>query len=322
MKTQLNKNTIGILYAGEMGSTFAKLLAENGFRVVTTLEGRSPRTQRLCRDAGLSVLDSIGQVLECSDIVISFVTPGAALQVAENVAALLKRVPRRLLYVDANSISPLTAVKISEVLRLEHVDFVDASIRGLASQLRQVGILYLSGSRAQELSNQFGPIMRVKVVGDAAGQASALKMVLSGMPKGLIGLFAETMLFAREMRLRDEALEVFIEFYPGVMDVVKRMLPTYPQHAARRSEELRELEETMLQNGMTPRVVRAVREVTASLARVDWPSSTESRQWTIAEIIEEIYQDHILHDRGQPGTATESVAGQSPSRSLDSCPSK
>lgn len=159
--------TIGVLFPGEMGSTFAKLLAGNGFRVVTTLEGRSIRTQRLCHEAGLSVLDSVGGVLSCADIVISFAPPGAALQVAGNVALLVKDESRRLLYVDANSISPVTAVKISELLRLEQVDFVDASIRGLASQLRQAGVLYLSGARAEELSDQFVAVMRVKVIGDA-----------------------------------------------------------------------------------------------------------------------------------------------------------
>lgn len=297
MNSRLDQTTIGILYPGEMGSTFGKLLSGNGFSVVTTLRGRSSRTQRLCHHAGLSVVDSIAQVLECADIVISFVPPRAALRVARNVAKVVKEKSKRFLYVDANSVSPVTAVKISEVLGLEHVDFVDASIRGLASQLGRAGVLYLSGARAAELSVQLGAVMRVKVVGNAPGEASALKMVLSGLPKGLVGLFSETMLFAREMGLLREAMEICDEFYPGVMEVVTRMLPTYPQHASRRSEELRELEETMSLNGVAPRIVGAVREVTSSLAEVDWPKDTEYQHWAIAEIIEQIYQDHILHAR-------------------------
>ena len=297
----LGQTTIGILYPGEMGSAFAKLLGGNGFGVVTTLQGRSLRTERLCHDAGLCVLDSVGQVLECSDIVISFVSPGAALQVAGNVALLAKGGSRPFLYVDGNSISPATAVKISEALRLAQVDFVDASIHGLASRLRQGGFLYLSGARAEELSDRFGSIMRIKVVGDAPGQASALKMGLSGLSKGLIGLFSETMLFAREMGLLDQAMEISNEFYPGVMEVVKRMLPTYPQHAPRRSEELQQLEETMLLNGVFPRVVGAVREVIASLAEVDWPKNTDYQRWGLAEMIEQIYREHIQQAARRPG---------------------
>ena len=309
--SKLNQTTIGVLYPGEMGSTFARLLAENGFRVVTTLEGRSLRTQRLCHDAGLRVLDSVGRVLECADILFSFVPPGAALQVSGNVAALVRGDSRRLLYVDANSISPMTAVKISELLRVESVDFVDASIHGLASRLKQAGVLYLSGARAEELSDQFGSSLRVKVVGVAPGQASAVKMVLSCLAKGLIGLSSEVMLFAREMGLLDEALEICNESYPGLLEAVKRMLPTYPQHAARRGEELQEIEETMLLNGVAPRVLGAVREVIASLAEVDWPKNAEYHRWAITEIIEEIYRNHLLHASRRPGTTAEAVAKQS-----------
>src|SRR4029077_1106313 len=166
-------------------------------------------------------------------------------------------------------------------------------------------------SRSVALSDHFGFILRVKVGGDAPGHASALKMVLSCLPKGLIGLFSETMLFAREMGLLDEAMEICNEFYPGVMEVVKRMLPTYPQHAARRSEELQELEETMSLNGVPPRVLAAVREVTSSLAEVDWPKNADYHRWRIVEIIEEVYRNHVLHASRRPGTAAEAVARQS-----------
>ena len=293
MENNLHQSTIGILYPGEMGASFGKLLCEAGFRVITTAEGRSPRTRRLCYESGLSVLGSLGEVLERSDVVISLVSPGAALSVARDVAAKIDGSSRSLLYIDANSISPMTVTRISEALCSATVDFVDASIFGLASQLRQRGTLYLSGSRAKELSSQFEPIMRVKVAGDMPGQASAIKMIVSGIPKGLSGLFIETMLFAQDMHLLDEAIEACDEIYPSIMEVIRRMLPTYPQHAARRCEELQEVEETMLISGLTPRIVRAVREVTSALASADWPNH-DPHPRTLAEIIKEIQQGTLL----------------------------
>jgi 3-hydroxyisobutyrate dehydrogenase-like beta-hydroxyacid dehydrogenase len=293
MENKPHQSTIGILYPGEMGSSFGKLLCEVGFRVIATVEGRSPRTHRLCHEAGLNVVYSLGELLERSDVVISLVSPGAALSVAREVAAKIDGSSRSLLYIDANSISPMTVTRISEALSHATIDFVDASIFGLASQLRQRGTLYLSGSRAKELAGQFESIMRVKVVGDMPGQASALKMIVSGIPKGLSGLFLETMLFAQDMHLLDEAIEACDELYPSIMEVIRRMLPTYPQHAARRSEELQEVEETMLISGLTPRIVRAVREVTSALASADWPDHG-ARQWTLAEMIEEIHREGIL----------------------------
>jgi len=293
IESKPQQSTIGILYPGEMGSSFGKLLCEAGFRVITTVEGRSARTHRLCHESGLSVVDSLAEVLERSDVVISLVPPGAALSVARDVAASLDGCSRSPLYIDANSISPMTVTRISEMLCHVPIDFVDASIFGLASQLRQRGTLYLSGSRAKELSSQFEPIMCVKVVGNMPGQASALKMIVSGIPKGLSGLFIETMLFAQNMHLLDQAIEACDDIYPSIMEVIRRMLPTYPQHAPRRCEELQEVEETMLINGLTPRIVRAVREVTSALASTGWPDH-DTEQWTIAEMIEEIHKEGRL----------------------------
>jgi len=293
MENNPHQSTIGILYPGEMGSSFGKLLCETGSRVITTVEGRSPRTHRLCHESGLSVVDSLAEVLERSDIVISLVSPGAAFSVARDVAANLDASSRSLLYIDANSISPMTVAQISEALSHVTMDFVDASIFGLASQLRQRGALYLSGSRAKEISGRFEPIMRVKVVGDMPGQASALKMIVSGIPKGLSALFLETMVFAQDMHLLNEAIEACDEIYPSIMEVIRRMLPTYPQHAARRCEELQEVEETMLISGLTPRIVRAVREVTSALASACL-ADHDPRQSTVAELIREIHKEGIL----------------------------
>jgi 3-hydroxyisobutyrate dehydrogenase-like beta-hydroxyacid dehydrogenase len=170
------------------------------------------------------------------------------------------------------------------------IDFVDASIFGLAAQLQQRGTVYLSGPRANELSDQVGSLLRVKVVGDEPGQASALKMIVSGIPKGLSGLFIEAMLFAQNMHLLNEALDACDEIYPSIMEVMRRMLPTYPRHAGRRCEELQEVEETMLMSGVTPRIVRAVREVTSDVAGVGWPTGRDAQQWSIAEIIKQINQ--------------------------------
>lgn len=287
---------IGILYPGEMGATFGKFLDEAGFCVITTLAGRSDRTDRLCHQSRLSIVESLREVIERSDVVISLVSPGAALSVAKDVAEYGNGLSKRLLYIDANSISPATVTRISNVLCHSNIDFVDASIFGLASQLRQRGTLYLSGSCAKAISYPFGSIMRVKVVGDLPGQASALKMIISGIPKGLSALFVETMLFAEDMDLLGEAIESCDEIYPSIMEVIRRMLPTYPQHAGRRAEELEEVEQTMSASGVRPRILRAVREVTSALATVSWTGKQDAQQWTIADIIREIERQGTLSE--------------------------
>lgn len=289
----MRQNTIAILYPGEMGSHFGSLLCEAGFRVITTTQGRSSRTERLCRASGMTVVDSLDQLLGEADIVISLVSPAAALSVAIDVAEHLRCSSRRLIYVDANSISPMTAAQIAEVLHDAPIDFVDAAIFGLAAQFRQRGSLYLSGARSKELADQLKSFLRVKDVGDATGQASALKMIVSAIPKGLSALFMESLLFAHDMHLLNEALEACDEIYPSIMEVIRRMLPTYPQHAARRCEELREVEETMLMSGVFPGIVHAVRGVTSAVAHTDWPKK-DTQVWSIPEIIMQIHSQGML----------------------------
>jgi 3-hydroxyisobutyrate dehydrogenase-like beta-hydroxyacid dehydrogenase len=289
--------TVGVLYPGDMGSAVAKMLAAGGFRVCTVVEGRSQRTRERCRAAGLKVLPSLRELLDCSDVVISLVTPSAARQVAGEVAALARDSPRKLLYVDANSTTPAVTAEIARLLRSANsqIEFLDGAIHGVATKLRELGVLYLSGPGAEELASQIRPLMRVQVVGPTPGQASALKMILSGISKGLNALFVETMVMAREYDLLDEALEGSEHFYPGFMEAVTRILPTYPLHAARRRDELKEIEAVMRKNGLTPRVVSASRDVIAEMAGIEWSKGRESGRYSIQEIIEQVHEKAATH---------------------------
>jgi len=292
MSDYLHNTTIAVLYPGEMGSAFGKLLRSGGFHVITTAEGRSSRTQRRCLDAGLSVFDSLEEVLQLSDVVLSLVSPNAALPLANEVAMHVTGRTRRLIYLDVNSISPMTVAQISTLFADTPVDFLDAALFGLATQLQHRGTIYISGPSAQELVQMFMPLLLAKNVGDSPGRASALKMIVSGISKGLSGLFIETLLFAHQMNLLDESLGACEEFYPSIMEVIRRMLPTYPQHAARRCEELQQVEETMLMSGASTRIISAVREVTFAVARSQWPNNHDLQQWSIAEVIT------LLHAQG------------------------
>jgi len=265
---QLNP-TIGILYGGELGSSLGRLLVGCGLSVVTTLEGRSPRTARLCQEAGLAVLPSLRAVAECADLVLSTVSPAAALAVAEGYRAVRPASAPRQLYVDLNAVAPQTVRRIADVLTPTGVDFVDGAVHGLAAQLPSRGTVYLSGPNAPAVGQLFGQALRVRVLGDQVGKASAFKMMISGMAKGVVALFVEMAVAARQAGLLDDLLACYRDAYPGIMDLVERMLPTYPRHAARRSEELKEVEQTMIALGLQPCMVHGARRITTELSRAD-----------------------------------------------------
>jgi 3-hydroxyisobutyrate dehydrogenase-like beta-hydroxyacid dehydrogenase len=286
--------TVGILYAGEMGTALGRALIGDGLPVVTTLEGRSPRTERMCREAELVVLPSLQDVVRLADLVVSVVPPSAAAQVAKDYADLADIAPAGRLYVDANAVSPATAVEIGQVLAGRGVDYVDAAINGLAAALHTGAIIYLSGARAAEVGALFGRSMRVQVVGDTPGKASALKGALAGLSKGLTALFVEIAVMTREAGLSEFFLERCRVFYPGVMEVVERMLPTYPRHARRRAEEMAELEDAMLTFGLRPEMVHAARQVTKAMAEAGLEQPQGAPPWTAGRVLEALYASGAL----------------------------
>ena len=206
---------VGILYPGEMGSTLGRLLLSRGIRVVTTLEGRSDRSVRLCREAGLEELDTLGDVVTQADVVISVVTPAAAMSVARHVAAELSKRRGRTVYVDVNSVSPTTMASIKSVLERPDLELVDASIHGLASTLAGGGgWLYLSGRMAAEVAVLLGSPPKSVVLGDEVGRASLLKMLIGGVNKGLVALLLELSDVALAEGILDEFWDVEPRFVP------------------------------------------------------------------------------------------------------------
>ena len=80
---------VGIVSPGEMGAALGRVVADNGFRVVTTLAGRSSRTQKHCVDARLEVVESFEQVVLQSNVFISLVPPASAIGAAARISSVL-----------------------------------------------------------------------------------------------------------------------------------------------------------------------------------------------------------------------------------------
>lgn len=250
--------TVGLLYPGEMGAALAGVLTKNGMRVVTTLHGRGEATARRAADCGAVVLDSLADVVRESDIVLSVVSPAAAEEVAEAYCRLSSVAPVAALFVDLNSTGPELAERLAVRVEGCGVGFVDAAINGLAKNLTASATLFLSGARAQEVSALFESCVTTRVIGSEPGRASAMKMLLGGVSKGVCALFLELALVARNRGMLTDMLAECGRIYPGIQALVDRMLPTYTQHAGRRAEEMSELLATADSSGLEPCLLEAV----------------------------------------------------------------
>jgi 3-hydroxyisobutyrate dehydrogenase-like beta-hydroxyacid dehydrogenase len=277
--------TVAILYPGEMGSVLGKILRQAGLRVVTTLENRSQRTATACAEAGLEVLSSLTDIAGTANVVLSVVPPATAREVAERFVDCLPAVGPRPLYADLNSVSPETARAVALVLESAGVEFVDGAVYGLASRLPGGGMLYLSGPKASQLASILDPSLRVRVLGKEPGTASAFKMLIAGVNKGITALFLEMSLAARRAGLLDDFLATCKDVYPGVFSIVERLLPTCPRHAVRRGDEMRELAQMLAALGMRPCLVLGAQALHEEMGRLRLAEETQ-RAWTVSDVIE------------------------------------
>jgi glycosyltransferase involved in cell wall biosynthesis/3-hydroxyisobutyrate dehydrogenase-like beta-hydroxyacid dehydrogenase len=320
---QAASTTIGILYPGEMGSALGGLFAAAGFHVVTTVDGRSERTRDLARGAALQMRATLAEVVDESDVLLSLVPPEAAIGVAREAGSRGPGKPGAI-YVDLNSVSPETALSIAEIVGRRGWRFVDAAVHGQATRLPQHGRMYLSGASAVELADLWRGLLDVHVLGGEPGRASALKMLMSGVSKGLVALFVEMALTAEAAGLLDEFLENCGSFYPGVSDPVARMLPTYPRHAARRAQEMREVAAMAGERGLRAGIVAEAGRLIANLSESDLASRV-SEQASVRDLIQAIAGagvgirgSGVREDEEQANWADEQLESASSQRPSDS----
>ena len=119
-------HTVGILSPGDMGHTVGNVLRQNGLRVITCLQGRSPRTRELAEKAGIQDVPTYPQLLTEADLILSIMVPAQAMSAATAVADALQQVDTTLTYADCNAIAPQTVCKLGEVITAAGGTFVDA----------------------------------------------------------------------------------------------------------------------------------------------------------------------------------------------------
>ena len=288
---------IGILSIGEMGFHWAKLLKSHGVEVLTFDQDRGEVSRKRGENAGVRSLDSMVELVQSSELIVSIVVPSAASRVATSVAEAVKKSGRKnLIFLDANAISPMTADEIAAVLNPAGIDFVDGCIIGSAAKMGKGTIVYVSGQQASRLQSLESFNIPIKVLGPNTNQASAFKVVYAGLTKGLQGLFCELFMGARRFGLLKELTAQYEDSFPGLIDKVSSSIVGLRIHARRRAEEMDELKRTFNHHGMESFMAPAVQKVLESIAALESGQASESgaRQGDLQETLELFYQKGLL----------------------------
>ena len=289
--------SVGVLFPGDMGAALVRRLTAHGHRVVSCLEGRSPRTRDAAGATGVVALPSLADVAVQADLVLSVVPQEAAPAVARDFSAAAQEAAVRSLYVDCNSLAPASMVEIAGVLAVTGCDCVDGAFVGSAAALGGKTTLCLSGPRAPEAARLLGDALPVRVLGGEVGLASAFKLSVYGFNKGLVALYLEMVTAADRLGLRDELIGTLRDFYPGSVETAERLLPTYPRHAPRRIDELSEVIGWLGALGQSAGMATATRAVIEEIAALGVPAENG---WDAAALLDELCGRGLLRRDALP----------------------
>jgi 3-hydroxyisobutyrate dehydrogenase-like beta-hydroxyacid dehydrogenase len=277
----MQPSIVAILSPGEMGAATGNVLREGGLRVVSCLRGRSESTRKRAEEAGIEDVADLDELVTASDVILSIVAPAHAREVAKATAEAIERTSARKLFVDCNAISPMTVKEIAQTIERTGARFGDVGIIGNPPKPGpQATRYYASGEHAHELEqlNQHG--LDFRVIGDEAGQASALKMCYAALTKGLTALATELHIAADRSGVA-KPLQTELEMsQANLLEWIRRMVPTMPPKAWRWIGEMEEIAATFAGLGLTPKLLEGAADMyrlieqEPELARLPAPSAS------------------------------------------------
>ena len=255
---------VGVLHPGEMGISIAAAAQRGGNLVYWASEGRSRQTGDRAGKFGLRDAGTLAKLCDTCEIIVSVCPPHAAEDVAQRVLAH----GFTGLYLDANAISPQRAVHIGEMMAKAGATFVDGGIIGGPAWTPGTTWLYLAGPGADRAAACFaaGPL-ETRVVGEAIGKASALKMCYAGYSKGTTALLCAALAAAEHLGVRHELQEQWAhDEREGAEKKGARRLRSVPDKAWRFAGEMEEIAATFRAAGVPEGFHTAAEQVYRRLA--------------------------------------------------------
>ena len=248
---------VGLVGYGEVGRILAEDLRKQDVRVTAyDTKLRSDQAGGPLRDHastyGVALTASHADLAAQADFVISAVTASQAVPVAQ---ACAPAVQRDAWFLDFNSASPGAKQRAADLIDGGGGRYVEGAVMTSIPPKRIKVPLLLGGAGAAELAPllvQLG--FDAKIASNELGVASAVKMCRSIMIKGMEAMVIEAFTTARAYGVEDAVLASLKETFPGI-DWEKQgayFFQRVIEHGRRRSEEVREVAETVREIGLTP----------------------------------------------------------------------
>jgi 3-hydroxyisobutyrate dehydrogenase-like beta-hydroxyacid dehydrogenase len=247
---------VGLVGYGEVGRILAEDLRKQNVKVSAydiKLGGDQANALRdHASTYGVALASSHADLAAQADFIVSAVTASQAVPVAQACAPAIRQAAW---FLDFNSASPGAKRRGSVLIDGSGGRYVEGAVMTSIPPYRIKVPLLLGGSGAGELAPLLVALgFDAKLASDELGVASAVKMCRSVVIKGLEAMVIESFTTARAYGVEDAVLASLAETFPGInwekqgAYFFQRVI----EHGRRRSEEVREVAETVREIGLTP----------------------------------------------------------------------
>lgn len=276
---------IALIGYGEVGRILAEDLRGHAVTVfdskLATEAGQPLRAH--AAGIGVALAGTHAEAVQGAELVVSAVTASQAVAVARACAPALAP---GAFFLDFNSASPGAKIEAAAVVDAAGGRYVEGAVMTSVPPYRIKVPLLLGGPDAAALLPLLDGLgFAAKVHSTTLGVASATKMCRSVMIKGLEAMVIESFTTARHYGVEDAVIASLQETFPGI-DWEKQAAYFFQrviEHGRRRSEEVREVAQTVREAGLSP-----------------WSAGgTAERQAFIADLADA----GVFGERGTPGFA-------------------
>ena len=256
MSISSNQWHVGLVGYGEVGRILAEDLRKQDVKVSAydiKLGGDQAGPLRdHAGTFGVALASSHADLAAKADLIVSAVTASQAVPVADACAPAVKK---GAWFLDFNSASPGAKRRAAGLIDGAGGRYVEGAVMTSVPPYRIKVPLLLGGGNARDLAPLLVELgFDAKVASEQLGIAAAVKMCRSIMIKGLEAMVIESFTTARAYGVEDAVLASLAETFPGInwekqgAYFFQRVI----EHGRRRSEEVREVAETVREIGLTP----------------------------------------------------------------------
>lgn len=249
--------SVSLIGYGEVGRILAEDLRVQGLEVTAfDLKLQREATATPLREHaaahGVRLADGPAPAVAGAELVISAVTASQTVAVAQAAAPGLAS---GAFFLDFNSASPGAKARAAQVVNTAGGRYVEGAVMTSVPPYRIRVPLLLGGPQAAALAPLLNALgFDAQVASEQLGVASATKMCRSIMIKGLEAMVIESFTTARHYGVEDAVIASLQETFPGI-DWEKQgayFFQRVIEHGRRRSEEVREVAQTVREAGLEP----------------------------------------------------------------------